>query len=295
MGGTGRVVMAERTEAARRATKLVKPATREVVRARVLGTARISPTFVRVTLGGDAVSTIRPMGFDHWFRMFFPTSGRRTFTLPSATDDRWWPEYQVIPDDERPVLRNYTFRRFRAAGSGSFGDTAEIDVDFASHGDLGPASVWANNVTPGEEIGVLDEGVRYVPDPGARWQLLVADESALPAVAGILESVLSGDPEAVVEVFAEVPHPDDLAAQQLATGPNVRVHPVIRADAAARPGVLAVDAVRAATLPTGPACAYAAGESDLATGVRRHLVRDRGWDRSSVTFTGYWKCGEPVY
>ncbi len=295
MGSTGRVVMTGRTEAGRRVTRFVKPATREVVRARVLATTRISPTFVRVTLGGDAVSTISPMGYDQWFRMFFPASGRRGFTLPSATDDRWWPEYQVIPDDERPVLRNFTFRHFRAAGSGTFGDTAEVDVDFASHGDLGPASAWANIVAPGEVIGVLDEGVGYVPDPGAGWQLLMGDESALPAVAGILESVLSDDPAAVMEVFAEVPHPDDLAAEQLATGPNVRVHPLIRADAAARPGVLAVEAVRAATLPTGPGCAFVAGESDLATGVRRHLVRERNWDKSAVTFTGYWKYGKSVY
>ncbi len=287
--------MAERTRAARKAPKFVKPATREVLRARVLATARISPTFVRVTIGGDAVSSIGPMGFDHWFRMFFPVPGRTGFTLPSATDDRWWPEYQVIPDDERPVLRNYTFRRFRAAGAGTYGDTAEIDIDFASHGDLGPASAWANTVSAGEEIGVLDEGIGYVPDENAHWQLLVADESALPAVAGILESVLSRDPAAAVDVFAEVPHPDDLAAQHLGTGPNVRVRPLIRTDPTARPGVLAVEAVRAATLPTGPACAFVAGESDLATGVRRHLVRDRGWDRSSVTFTGYWKYGEPVY
>lgn len=286
--------MAERTRTARRVTRFVKPATREIVRARVLAVDRISPNFVRVTVGGDLVSTVSPMGYDQWFRMFFPLPGQHSFSLPAATDDRWWPEYQVIPDDERPMLRNYTIRRYRAAGSGLFGDTAEIEIDFASHGDLGPASAWANTVSPGDEMGLLDEGVGYVPDDGASWQLLVADESALPAVAGILESVLEADPGATVEIFAEVPHLDDLTAQQLRVGENVRVHPVVRTDADSKPGVLTVEAIRAATLPTEPGCAFVAGESDLATGVRRNLVRDRGWDKSTVTFTGYWKYGEAV-
>lgn len=37
--------------------------------------------------------------------------------------------------------------------------------------------------------------------------------------------------------------------------------------------------------------AWACGESALATGVRRHLVKDRGVDRKAIMFSGYWKVG----
>jgi NADPH-dependent ferric siderophore reductase len=39
--------------------------------------------------------------------------------------------------------------------------------------------------------------------------------------------------------------------------------------------------------------AWLAGESTVITGLRRHLVRDRGVDRRGVAFMGYWKAGRP--
>ncbi len=286
--------MAKSTGTARR-NPYLKPESRRMVRAQVLAAQRISPTFVRITVGGDDVDSIAPMGFDHWFRMFFPTPDQQELTLPGATDDRWWPEYQELPEERRPVLRNYTFRRVRPAGTGLFGPTSEIEIDFASHGDRGPASAWAERAQPGDEIGILDEGISNLPLDEARSWLLVGDESAVPAVVGILDSILALDPFAAVEVFVEVPHPDDLSAQNLPTGENVRVHPVIRTDGEAVPGSLVVDAVRESTPSSDSAHAFVAGESSLATGVRRHLVRECGWDRAAVTFIGYWKYGEPVY
>lgn len=285
--------MAEQARTAtRRTTKFLKPVTRELVRARVLASERISPSFVRVTVGGERLSSIAPMGFDHWFRMLFPETGQSELHLPTAADDQWWPQLQAMPDDIRPLLRNYTIRRYRPAGAGRFGDTAEIDIDFASHGDLGPASVWADTVRPGEELGLLDEGIVYQPFPDARWQLLVGDESALPALAGILDSMEFGRP---VEVFVEVADPDDVTAQELRTGPGVRVHPVVRSDPDLRPGAAVTEAVRAAVLPDEPGYVFLAGESGLVTGVRRHLVRERGLPKSSVSFTGYWNYGAAAY
>ena len=55
------------------------------------------------------------------------------------------------------------------------------------------------------------------------------------------------------------------------------------------PGALVLAELGGVDLPAGDRHAFAVGESALATGVRRHLVRERGWDRSEVTFCGYWK------
>ena len=51
------------------------------------------------------------------------------------------------------------------------------------------------------------------------------------------------------------------------------------------------DAVRAARLPSVTPYAWVAGESSMVRAVRRHLVGERGIDRTRVTFTGYWRRG----
>ena len=40
-----------------------------------------------------------------------------------------------------------------------------------------------------------------------------------------------------------------------------------------------------------PAYAWLAGEAGVVTGLRRHLLREAGFDRRSVAFMGYWRQG----
>ncbi|MCL2535081.1 MAG: siderophore-interacting protein [Nocardiaceae bacterium] len=271
-------------------TKYVKPEQREIISAHVLGSKRISPNFVRVTIGGDGLRRFTPMGFDQWFRMFIPDRGQTSFQLPTSPGNLlWFAQYKLIPKESRPVLRNYTVREFRPAG-GVFVDGPELDIDFASHGDLGPASAWADACAAGDPVGLLDEGLIYNPTPDARWHLLVGDESALPAIVGILGSA---DPALPVRAYIEIAHADD--AQPVAVSDNVELHWLVRAEATARPGALALSTVEAADLPAGPFYTFVAGESDLATGVRRHLVADRQVPKTDIAFTGYWRHGHAAY
>ncbi|HZU94291.1 MAG TPA: SIP domain-containing protein, partial [Microbacterium sp.] len=53
----------------------------------------------------------------------------------------------------------------------------------------------------------------------------------------------------------------------------------------------ALAALAKTALPDAPFHAYAAGEQSLASGVRKHLVGERGVDKNSVSFCGYWKIG----
>lgn len=271
-------------------SKFVKPEQREIVSVHVLGSKRISPNFVRVTIGGDALRDFVPMGFDQWFRMFIPDPEQPGFRLPTSSGNLlWYAQMKMLPKDVRPILRNYTVREFRPRG-GVFGEGPELDIDFASHGDLGPASAWADSCAPGDPLGMLDEGLIYNPTPHARRHLLVGDESALPAIVGILGSV---DPELEVRAYIEIAHADD--RQDVPVSSNVEVHWLVREDATAKPGQLALATVAAADLPDGPWYAFVAGESDLATGVRRHLVNDRHMPKSDISFTGYWRHGHAAY
>ena len=181
------------------------------------------------------------------------------------------------------------FVRVTIGGDGlqQFSPMGEIDIDFVSHGDGGPASAWAAKAAPGDQVAFLDEGLIYNPTEDYEWQLLVGDESALPAIMGI---VSTAPRDLKAEVFLEIPHADD--AQTVAAPEGVDIHWVIRTDAHTHPGLLALAAVQDATLPDGPSYTYIAGERELATSLRRHLVNDRKFPKSNVTFTGYWRFGK---
>ena len=217
----------------------------------VLATRRVSPSFVRVTVGGGEIDRFTPRGYDQWFRLFLPPEGADEVRLPDRDGYLGYAQLLRTPKAVRPTMRNYTVREFRAATADR---GAELDIDFVLHespetGELeGVAAAWAAGCRAGDRIGLLDEGYGFDASDEAAWFLLVADETGLPAVAGICASL------------------------------------------PARVGAEAYAAASALEFPGDIAChAYAVGESGLATGIRRLLVNERGWAKSDVSFCGYWR------
>ncbi|QAY63091.1 siderophore-interacting protein [Xylanimonas allomyrinae] len=253
-----------------------------VLLAEVVATTRLSSHLLRVTLGGEGLRRFTVTGFDQWFRLFLPRAGQDALALPTATSALWYAQYLATPKARRPWVRNYTVRAARPG-------LHEIDVDFVvhtdEHGHSGPAVEWALAARPGDQVGLLDQGVGYHPRHTHDWTLLVADETGLPAVAGVCES-LPDDARGLAVI--EVPAPDD--AQEFRVPDGVDLHWLVR-DPHLAPGLAALDAVGAADLPAGTAYAFAVGESALATGVRRHLVAERGLPKAHVDFVGYWRSG----
>ncbi|MEK8070228.1 siderophore-interacting protein [Rhodococcoides navarretei] len=276
-------------------SKYLKPENPAFYRLTVLGSDRISPSFIRVTLGGDSLSNFRYMGYDHWFRLFLPQPGQDEPRIPSATSMLWYAQYLTFSKDTKPVVRNYTISRYRAAGQGTYGDGPELDVDFVVHGSgaggapghSGPASAWATRAVPGDRVAIFDEGRIYTFDGRSSWQLLVGDESAAPAILGILRS----SPEDVrVRAFIEVPTEADIQKPNMHAG--VELNWIVRPTPLAKPGDAALAAVQKAELPDGVPFVYVAGEQGLATGLRRYLVNERSVPKSQICFTGYWKFGK---
>ncbi len=264
-------------------SKFVKPAHREILRGQVLASKRISTSFVRVTIGGADLNSFTPMGYDQWFRLFLP--GKNGLRLPTTAGNLWFAQYMMMGKDSRPLVRNYTVRNFRSAGAGEFGDTAELDIDFLVHDDTSPAALWAIGATPGDEIGILDEGITYQATGSESRVLIVADDSGLPAVAGILRSAPS---DLVADVVVEIEADDD--RQELGAPAGVTVTWVQRAPGAT-PGARALEHVTSAPPAAGTGYAFLAGEQKLVAGARRHLVQ-HGIAKSDITFTGYWREGK---
>jgi NADPH-dependent ferric siderophore reductase len=253
----------------------------------VLGTARVSPSFVRVTVGAGEIDRFTPRGYDQWFRLFLPPEGADEVRLPDRDGYLGYAQLLRTPKAVRPTMRNYTVREFRAATADR---GAELDIDFVLHespesGELeGVAASWAAGCRVGDRVGLLDEGYGFDASDEAAWFLLVADETGLPAIAGICASLPA---DAQGAAIVEVPHADD--AQEFPTPAGVVVHWVVR-EHGQRPGAAAYAAASAVELPGDVAAhAYAVGESGLATGIRRLLVNERAWAKSDVSFCGYWR------
>lgn len=152
--------------------------------AQVLRTERISPHVVRVTFAGEDLSRLPQRGFDQWFRLFLPhPDGETDFAaVPEKFSMTGYLKYLTARSGTRPPFRNYTVRAHRP-------DTVEIDVDFVVHGDTGLAGAWAQRAEPGEQVALIDQGCGFDPRGDGGPVLLVGDESALPAIAGILRDL----------------------------------------------------------------------------------------------------------
>ncbi|MBC6467831.1 siderophore-interacting protein [Actinomadura alba] len=247
--------------------------------AQVTRTTRPTPQTVRVTLGG--LEGFGGAGLDHWVKLFFPLPGEHRPVYP--TGDDWWRRWGADPDAVRAVFRTYTVRRHRP-------EAGEIDIDFVLHGDTAPGSRWAARAKPGDQVGVWGPGAMYDPSPAADWRLIAGDETALPAMAAIIETLPAG---ARARVFVEVA--DAAEEQRFATDGDVRVEWLHRDGVPAGRSALLVDRLRAADLPDGRPYAWIAGEAAMVKALRRHLVNDRGIDRADICFSGYWRLGKTEY
>ncbi|OEV03086.1 siderophore-interacting protein [Streptomyces oceani] len=274
-----------------------------VVRSRL-----VSPSMMRVTLGGARLSDFVSGGRDQRVKLFLPHPHQSAPVVPTECGADWFPAWRAMDAGERAVMRSYTVRELRR-------EPDELDIDFVLHGldsesagsaggirsaagttcAAGPAARWAAHARPGDRVTVFAPTVRdnaavdFRPPDGTDWVLLSADETALPAVAGILDWLPAGTP---VKALLEVPHAAD--KQPLPSAANTDVTWLVRDEAptgVAR-GQVALDALRAAELPAGARpYAWIAGEAGTVKTLRRHLVQERGFDRKAVKFTGYWRLG----
>ena len=272
-----------------RFSKLVKPRDQRLIRLQVLRTQRLSPHWMRLTLGGGEIAHFEPLGFDQWFRLFLPLGGDDGLErLPEKANKIFgYMKYLRIPDGVRPVMRNYSVRAYRGATDAS---GPEIDVDFVLHGEgehAGPASRWVAVAQPGESVVIIDEGLGFNPAIGVDRVLLVADETGLPAVSSIAESLPA---HATGLAIIEVPTADDALPFEAPAGLEVRF--IARDDEHAVPGARALAELesRIGGLELDGGHSFIVGEQALPTSARRLLVA-AGADKERISFVGYWRTG----
>jgi NADPH-dependent ferric siderophore reductase len=173
--------------------------------------------------------------------------------------------------------RDYTIRTMdRAAGT--------ISIDFVLHGHT-PAPRWARAAQPGDTIEAKGPRGGTFLRADADWHLLTGDETCIPAIAHILET-MRADTKAFV--FIETTHESGEIA--LETRADVAICWVHRNGASPGPSEVMDDIVRDFTLPPGRGHAYIIGET---SNVRRqrHTLIARGLTREQISSEGYWRPG----
>lgn len=266
---------------------------------RVIRSQRLSPGFIRITLGGSQLRHFAPYGLDQRIKIVLPNAGldyadfwQAGETSPSIPE--WQALRRGLPLAEQNALRTYTPSAIRP-------QLEEIDIDFVLHPHAGPGSSWAEHARPGDQLVVSGPDARAEnPMQGIQWDpgnaghlLLVGDETAVPAIQNIL-AVLPAD--VVGEALVEVGDAADLA---VCPTPSA----VLRATCRARNGAgyasqltvlleawAATNGNLAAAQGDG-FFAWIAAESSWASRLRRHLVHEYGISSQRVHFQGYWNTG----
>lgn len=277
---------------------------------------RLSPTFLRVTFTGDGLDRFADNGYDQRIKFFLPLPGHGLDHLPRTED--WYTEWCALPEKHRNPMRTYTVRAVRPA-------VHEVDIDIALHGATGPASSWATQARPGATACLMGPdagddsvhgGIDYRPHDDADFVLLGGDETAVPAIAAILERMPA---DTRGEAYLEVPSLEDRLELTRPLGVQVtwlaregrphgdRLIPAVREATDRLFGETAektkpeledidvdVDDLWEVTEPVAEAgrfYAWLAGEAAMIRTLRRHLVAECGVDRRAVAFMGYWRRG----
>ncbi|MEM9894121.1 MAG: siderophore-interacting protein [Actinomycetota bacterium] len=237
----------------------------------VVETTRLSPTMMRVVLGGGTLDAFEPSSFtDSYVNALFLPDGA-PYEVPFSRD-----EVAELDSELRPKPRRYTVRSWD-------GEKQQLTIDFVAHGDVGYAGRWAQHCGPGDRLQFNGPGGGYRPDPDADWYLMVGDESALPAIAASMEQVSEGTP---CVVLAVVDSPDH--ELPLPTSSSIRVRWLHRSESA-DPADLLLGAVTALEFPSGTPDVFVHGEAGEVRGVRRHLKADRGIDVDAASISPYWR------
>lgn len=233
----------------------------------VAAVQELSPNFRRVTFGGYSLRGFGVHGetLDLRVKLMIPSLAEDSTQLPLPVfhmeQSGWYQEWLAMDPAIRGSMRTYTVRQERLDSV-----YPEIDVDFVMHfdaaGNGGPAANWALNARPGDALTLIGPNNRAAhcvtaeTYSGIEWRpglaqrvLLAGDETAVPAISAILESLpsyISG------HAFLEVPEPGDFL--DLRSDADVEITWLARGASIGRSrphGELLQEAVRAAVPEPG--------------------------------------------
>lgn len=172
--------------------------------------------------------------------------------------------------------RHYTIRSLDK-------QSKRLDIDFVLHGDS-PAGNWARHARPGMRIDANGPRGRTVLDPTADWHLFTGDETCIPGILGILETLPS---HAHAWAFIEIADATD--RQPVNCKARLDFEWLERGGPGG-PSDVMLTRVQAFKLPHGIGHAYLIGETSNVR-AQRHDLLARGMTKEQISAEGYWRPG----
>lgn len=242
------------------------------VEATVVSAQDVTPRMRRVTLSLADVSPF--VGGNMHVRLLVPPKGRSPVWPNLQENGRiGWPE-----GDDELVVRVYTIRAVDPEANC-------VSIDILQHpakGVLTPGADFARDAVPGERVAIMGPGGGGLPE--ARDIFFAGDESALPAIARMVEEA---PPCVTMKAIIEV---EDAGEEQPIHGQAlVHVEWLHRASYAPDVANPLVDRVKAELedVKADTFVWFAAEKTDVRT-IKRHLA-DRQRDRKRQYVAWYWE------
>ncbi|ELJ8839196.1 siderophore-interacting protein [Vibrio parahaemolyticus] len=228
----------------------------------VTDTETITPNMQRITLQGEALS-------------HFPRDCEGSY-IKLLFNDMGGADLSILSEDDRPIMRTYTIRRFHP-------ETSSIEVDFVRHvtQDLqcGFAARWAMAAQKGDTISIVGPGSISNLNTEAEWFFMAADMTALPALSAKIRTLSEkAKGYAVISVMS----PADI--QPLHAPAGMELIWLTEGQALA-------DSVRELEWLDGNASIWCACEFDSMRALRRYFRNEKEVDRENIYISSYWKQG----
>lgn len=146
---------------------------------RVLDCKQTSPHTRRIRFAPSTFEGLGPHCAAAHIKLFFPKPHQSVIVLPKlGPKGPIWP-----PPEQKPVVRTYSICEIDEQAQ-------SLSVEFVLHDEPGPASDWARQARPDQQIGLAGPGPALpVLTPTERPLLLLGDLSARPAMEAILGAV----------------------------------------------------------------------------------------------------------
>lgn len=241
----------------------------------VVARQKLTPHMLRLTFSADNVVCFSDLKALHVNLML---------QHPEALEPQWpsvgangvisWEKPEL-----RPTMRKYTIRSVDVSAS-------TLDIDFVLHNDAGPGSMFAQDAEIGDRIGIIGPGGGGLAE--ADWYLFLGDETALPAIARMMENLpLGSRGKAIIEVA------DCGEVQSLPVPTGFDTEWLFRAGRSPSANSQLIDAVKLVKFPAADENVYvwAGCEFETFRTIRSFMRKDRCLTTAQHLVVSYWRRG----
>ena len=206
-----------------------------------------------------------------------PRMRRVRFSGADLGEMEWRPGQDLVlslPANGEIARRHYTI---------ATRDDKTMEIDFVLHG-VSPATNWARNARGGSIIEAAGPRGRTRINPEAPHHYFLGDETALPGIFAMAESLPA---DANATILMEVA--DEKEKRALHAAAKVHIEWIFRNTPAA-PNDLLLNALQRLAPSADGAHAYLLAETSKVRAMR-HWLTERGFVREQITAEGYWRPG----